>query len=96
MAVELLAVPALLLSMRGIADLARVKRPVSHHLAATSPRLPPPVGGDQAEPLFDPREVAEWLVSTGRADPASIQADLSLYTLGELGGTLPPGTWSRP
>ena len=76
--------------MRGIADLARVKRPVPTTWRRRHRDFPHPVGGDQVEPLFDPREVAEWLVSTGRADPASIQTDLSLYTLGTLGGTLPP------
>ncbi len=80
----------LLLSMRGIADLAGVKRPVPTTWRRRHRDFPRPVGGDQAEPLVEPREVAEWLVSTGRADPASIQADLSLYTLGTLGGTLPP------
>ena len=80
----------LFLSLRGIADLARVKRPVPTTWRRRHQDFPRPVSGDQAEPLFDPREVAEWLVSTGRADPASIQADLSLYTLGTLGGTMPP------
>ena len=76
--------------MRGIADLAHVKRAVPTTWRRRHKDFPAPVGGDLAEPLFDPHEVAEWLVGTGRADPASIHADLSLYTLGTLGGTLPP------
>jgi hypothetical protein len=52
--------------------------------------FPAPAGGDAAQPLFEPRPVADWLIATGRADRERIEPDLSLYTLAGLGGRLPP------
>ena len=46
-------------------------------------------GGDTAQPLFDPRQVADWLISTGRADRGQIEPELSLYTLTGLAGQYP-------
>ena len=89
MAVELLAVPALLMSMTEIAELAKVQRPVVTTWRRRHRDFPAPVGGDTAQPLFDPRQVADWLISTGRADRDQIEPELSLYTLTGLVGQYP-------
>jgi hypothetical protein len=81
MAVELLAAPALLMSMSEIAELAKVQRPVVTTWRRRHRDFPAPAGGDAAQPLFDPRQVADWLISTGRADRDQIEPELSLYTL---------------
>ena len=89
MAVELLAVPALLMSMTEIAELAKVQRPVVTTWRRRHRDFPAPVGGDAAQPLFDPRQVADWLISTGRADRDQIEPELSLYTLTGLADQYP-------
>ncbi len=77
------------MSMPEIAALADVRRPVVTTWRRRHPDFPSPVGGDASRPLFDPREVADWLVATGRADRGRIEPDLSLYTLAGLGTGLP-------
>ena len=89
MAVELLAVPALLMSMTEIAELAKVQRPVVTMWRRRHRNFPPAAGGDAAQPLFDPRQVADWLISTGRADRDQIEPELSLYTLTGLADQYP-------
>ena len=89
MAVELLAVPALLMSMTEIAGLAKVQRPVVTTWRRRHRDFPAPAGGDAAQPLFDPRQVADWLISTGRADRDQIEPELSLYTLTGLADQYP-------
>ena len=89
MAVELLAVPALLMSMTEIAELAKVQRPVVTTWRRRHRDFPAPVGGDPAQPLFDPRQVADWLISTDRADRDQIEPELSLYTLTGLADQYP-------
>lgn len=89
MAVELLAAPALLMSMTEIAELARVQRPVVTTWRRRHRDFPAPASGDAAQPLFDPRQVADWLISTGRADRDQIEPELSLYTLTGLAGHYP-------
>ena len=89
MAVELLAVPALLMSMTEIAELAKVQRPVVTTWRRRHRDFPAPAGGDAAQPLFDPRQVADWLISTGRADRDQIEPELSLYTLTGLADQYP-------
>ena len=89
MAVELLAAPALLMSMTEIAELAKVQRPVVTTWRRRHRDFPAPVGGDAAQPLFDPRQVADWLISTGRADRDQIEPELSLYTLTGLADQYP-------
>ena len=64
MTVELLAVPALLMSMTEIAELAKVQRPVVTTWRRRHRDFPAPAGGDAAQPLFDPRQVADWLISS--------------------------------
>src|SRR5262249_53663280 len=97
MATESPAMPALtgargrlLMSMTEIADLARVKRPVVTTWRRRYPDFPAPAAGDQMSPLFDSRQVAEWLIATGRDPECRIEADLSLYTLVGLGAELAP------
>jgi hypothetical protein len=82
--------PELLMSMRDIAELAGVRRPVVTTWRRRHADFPAPAGGDAAHPLFDPREVASWLGVTGRADPDQIGPDLSLYTLASLGARMAP------
>ena len=89
MAVELLGAPALLMSMTDIAELAGVQRPVVTTWRRRHRDFPAPAGGNAAQPLFDPRQVADWLISTGRADRDQIEPELSLYTLAGLAGQYP-------
>ena len=86
MTVESLAAPALLMSMNEIAELAKVQRPVVTTWRRRHRDFPAPTGGDTAQPLFDPRQVADWLVRTGRANRDEIEPELSLYTLTGLTG----------
>ena len=80
----------LLMSMAEIADLARVKRPVVTTWRRRYPDFPAPAGGDAMSPLFDSRQVAEWLIGTGRDPECRIEADLSLHALAGLGAGLAP------
>lgn len=78
--------PRLLMSMRDIAELAKVRRPVVTMWRRRHPDFPALADGDASQPLFDPREVADWLIATDRADQDTINPDLSLYTIVGLGG----------
>jgi hypothetical protein len=89
MEVELLSAPVLLMSMTEIAELARVRRPVVTNWRRRHRDFPASAGGDATQPLFDPRQVADWLISTGRADREQIEPELSLYTLTGLAGQYP-------
>ena len=89
MTVELLAVPAPLMSMTEIAELAKVQRPVITTWRRRHRDFPAPAGGDAAQPLFYPRQVTDWLISTGRADRDQIEPELSLYTLTGLADQYP-------
>jgi hypothetical protein len=79
----------LVMSMPEIAELAGVHRPVVTTWRRRHRDFPAPVGGDTSRPLFDPRQVADWLIGTGRADRGTIEPDLSMYTLASLGAKLP-------
>jgi hypothetical protein len=79
-----------LMSMRDIAELAGVRRPVVTVWRRRHADFPAPVAGDAGQPLFEPRQVADWLVATGRAERDQVEPDLSLYTLAGLSGPLPP------
>jgi hypothetical protein len=83
------AAQRLLISMRDIAELAGVQRPVVTMWRKRDKNFPLPAGGDAARPLFDPRQVTEWLADTGRADRSGMESELSLYTLTTLGDALP-------
>ena len=74
-----------LISMPEIAELAGVRRPVVTTWRRRHLGFPAPVDGGIAAPQFDARQVVDWLVSTGRADQAEIEPELSLHTLVALG-----------
>jgi hypothetical protein len=82
-------VPRLLISMRDIAELVGVQRPVVTMWRKRDKNFPSPVGGDVTQPLFDPRQVTEWLADTGRVDRSEIESELSLYTLTALADAFP-------
>ncbi len=96
MAMEVYAGPAsaarrtLPMSMTEIAELAQVKRPVVTTWRRRYPDFPAPVAGDAASPQFDSRQIADWLITTGRDKDGRVEADLGLYTLAGLGDGLPP------
>lgn len=81
---------SLLMSMRDIAELAGVRRPVVTTWRRRHPDFPRPVAGDASQPLFDPHAVAGWLVGTGRAERDQIEPDLILFTLASLGSGMRP------
>ncbi|MGH3095014.1 MAG: hypothetical protein ACRDMV_03310 [Streptosporangiales bacterium] len=78
-----------LLSMRDIADLAGVQRPVVTTWRRRHAGFPPPATGTDASALFDGRQVCSWLVDTGRGERADLEADLRLHALANLGAILP-------
>lgn len=79
-----------LMSMRDIAEMASVRRPVVTMWRRRHPDFPALAGGDAAHPLFDPEQVVEWLIATDRADRSRIEPDLSLYTLANLRRDMAP------
>ncbi|MGH3396962.1 MAG: hypothetical protein ACRDPO_19960, partial [Streptosporangiaceae bacterium] len=79
-----------LMTMAEIAALARVRRPVVTTWRRRHPDFPAPVDSDPLTPLFDTRQVAGWLIATGRDPVGRIEADLRLYELASLGADLAP------
>jgi len=75
--------PRLFISLSGIARLAHVKRPVVsvwRTRAATSDLpFPSPVADDRGSEVFDARQVAEWLVATGRGNNPDVLADAPAF-----------------
>lgn len=80
----------LLMSMAEIADLARVKRPVVTTWRRRYRAFPAPSSANAMSPLFDARQVADWLIATGRDLEGRIEADLSLHALAGLGAGMDP------
>ena len=80
---------SLRMSMAEIAELADVKRPVVTNWRRRYRSFPAPIGGNALELLFDSRQIADWLIATGRDPGGRIEADLSLYALTDLGTGLP-------
>jgi hypothetical protein len=78
-----------LISLPEIAELAGVQRPVVTTWRRRHAGFPAPAEDSTDAPLFDAREIAEWLVATGRADQEQIGPDLSLYTLAAIDVGLP-------
>lgn len=78
-----------LISMPEIAELAAVQRPVVTTWRRRHRDFPLQVAGDAAHPLFDARDIADWLIRTGRARQEDIGPELSLYTLAALAPVLP-------
>ncbi|GAB2460266.1 hypothetical protein [Streptomyces incanus] len=66
-----------------IAALAQVKRPVPTTWSRRHPDFPAPVIREGGSPLFDAREVVDWLIRTGRGntEPRRLQAEAALHTL---------------
>ncbi|MFE4620503.1 hypothetical protein ACFRJ7_30820 [Streptomyces sp. NPDC056747] len=66
-----------------IAALAQVKRPVPTTWSRRHPDFPVPVIREGGSPLFDAREVVDWLIRTGRgnAEPRRLRAEAALHTL---------------
>ena len=81
MPARVLAEPALLMTMTDIAELADVRRPVVTTWRRRHADFPAPAGGDESQPLFDPHEVAAWLLATGRISRERAEQELSLFTL---------------
>ena len=78
-----------LISMPEIAELAAVQRPVVTTWRRRHVNFPSPAGTAGTLPLFDAREVAEWLIATGRADRQQVEPDLQMHTLAALHDALP-------
>jgi len=72
------------MTMTDIAELAGVQRPVVSNWRRRPIGFPAPAGGDEAQPLFGPREVADWLMATGRIDRERAEQELSLFMLTAL------------
>ncbi|MFE2326519.1 hypothetical protein ACFXD5_21745 [Streptomyces sp. NPDC059385] len=66
-----------------IAALAQVKRPVPTTWSRRHSDFPAPVTRESGSPLFNAREVVDWLVRTGRgnAEPRRLRAEAALHTL---------------
>ena len=73
--------PALLMTMTDIAELADVKRPVVTTWRRRHSDFPASAAGDESRPLFDPHDVAAWLLATGRIDREKAEQELSLFLL---------------
>ena len=77
------AAPSLFISLSGIARLAHVQRPVASvwrtRAAGSESPFPPPVADDRGSEVFDARQVAEWLVATGRGNNPEVVADAPAY-----------------
>ncbi|MGH3917781.1 MAG: hypothetical protein ACRDSG_01850, partial [Pseudonocardiaceae bacterium] len=80
---------AQLISMPEIAELAAVQRPVVTTWRRRHGNFPSPAGISGTRQLFDAREVAEWLIATGRADRQQVQPELQMHTLAALRDALP-------
>jgi hypothetical protein len=72
---------SILMSMTDIADLAEVQRPVVTTWRRRHADFPQPVGGDPSSWLFDPTQVAEWLVARGTIGTERAGQELALYKL---------------
>ena len=84
------APPTMLMTMTDIAELASVQRPVVTTWRRRFPEtFPAPAGGDEARSLFDPDEMADWLLTTGRIDRDRAQQELALFKLTGLVASYP-------
>lgn len=81
-----------LVSMPEIAELAGVRRPVVTTWRRRHAGFPAPAGTGRTAPLFDARQVVDWLVETGRAERARIEPDLRLHLLAGLAVDDPGGS----
>jgi len=79
-----------LMTMTDIAEFADVQRPVVTTWRRRYPdSFPAPAAGDEARLLYDPDEIAGWLLTTGRIDRARAQKELALFKLTGLAASYP-------
>lgn len=79
-----------LMTMTDVAELAGVQRPVVTTWRRRYPgSFPEPAGGDEAQARYDPDEMADWLLDTGRIDRERAQQELALFKLTGLAATYP-------
>lgn len=78
---SLLSAAAPLVSMPEIAALAKVRRPVVSTWRRRYANFPPAVEDSSGRPLFDGRQVADWLITTGlgNTDPAQLRSEVALF-----------------
>ena len=82
--------PGLLMTMTDIAELAGKPRPLISTWRRRYPdSFPAEAGGDEAHPQFDPHEVADWLLATGRIERDRAEQELALFMLTGLAASYP-------
>jgi len=90
MPARVLTRPALLMTMTDIAELADKPRPLITTWRRRYPdSFPAQVGGDEAHPQFDPHEVADWLLTTGRIERDRAEQELAVFMLTGLAASYP-------
>jgi hypothetical protein len=90
MPAKVLNSPAILMTQTDIAELAGVQRPVVTTWRRRHPdTFPAPAGGDETHSQYDPREVAEWLLTTGRIERDRAEQELALFMLTGLAASYP-------
>ncbi|MEU6411302.1 hypothetical protein [Microbispora sp. NPDC046933] len=79
------------ISYAEIAALAEVRRPVATTWARRHTDFPKPMRHEAGRPIFDGREVVDWLVATnhGNASPRKLRSELALHTLAGWRDRLP-------
>ena len=82
MPARVMAPPALLMTMADIAEFAGKQRPLISTWRRRYPdSFPAQIGGDEVHPQFDPHEVADWLLTTGRIERDRAEQELALFML---------------
>jgi hypothetical protein len=89
MAKNALTAPRVLMSLTDVAELAERDRPLITKWTRRDIGFPGPVGGDEARPLFDPIEVADWLLATGRIKRDRAEQEVCLFMLAGLAASYP-------
>jgi len=78
------------MTMTDIAELAGIQRPVVTTWRRRYPdSFPAPAGGDEAHSQYDPHEVADWLLMTGRIERDRAEQELALFMLTGLAASYP-------
>jgi hypothetical protein len=85
----ILTTPRVLMSLTDVAELAGKGRPLATKWMRRDIGFPAPVGGDTARPLFDPVQVADWLLTTGRIDRERAEQEVGLFLLAGLAASYP-------
>src|SRR5688572_5420363 len=89
-----MAGPSWLMSMPEIAELAGVQRPVVTMWRRRYPDFPRPAATEAGRSFFHSRDIADWLVATGRAEQHDLHLELSLHTLADLARRIAPAALS--